>query len=192
MYPYSKSVTPAVRTHFEAQNAFLNDVSKSIFNSFQQFSNLNMQLAQTLLEETTLAGQQMLTADQHPDVASAVASRAQPVADKLRAYQQHLSSLAADTQVDLSRVTEQHVKETTQTANALAQEVARTSVEDTERNVQKQQESIRQFTDPFTKNSGKRGNGSEPARGSANMQSGSSGNAQGGSSEGGKGSGKPA
>ncbi|MYM23724.1 TIGR01841 family phasin [Duganella sp. FT135W] len=192
MYPYSKSVSPAVRTHLEAQNAFLNDVSKSIFNSFQQFSNLNMQLAQTLLEETTIAGQQLLTADQHPDVA-AVASRAQPVADKLRAYQQHISRLAADTQVDLSRVTEEHVKETTQTANALAQEVARTSAEDSERNIQKQEESIRQFTDPFNKNNGKRGNsGNTVHAAGASMQSGSGGNAQGGSPESGKNSGKPA
>ena len=188
MYPYSKSVTPAVRTHLEAQTAFLNDVSKSIFQSFQQLNNLNLQLAQTLMEEAVVTSQQLLTADQHADVVSAAASRAQPAADKLRAYQQHLSRLAADTQVDLSRVTEEHVQETAQTAKALAEEVARTTVEETERNIRKQEETIHQFSDPFAKSGGKRGNPSNVVRGSASMQSSSSGNAQGGS----QGAGKPA
>jgi phasin family protein len=183
MFPYSKSVTPAVRTHLEAQASFLNDISKSIFHSFQQLNNLNLQLAQTLLEEGTLTTQQMLTADQHADLLGACASRAQPAADKVRAYHQHLSRLAADTQVELSRVTEEHVQETAQTAKALAEEVARNAVEDTERNMQKQEESIRRFSDPFgdmsAKTSAKRGT-ANVVRGSASMQSTSGGSAQGG------------
>lgn len=166
MFPYSNSVTPALRTHLDAQTSFLNDVSKSIFGSFQQLSNLNMQLAQTLLEETTIASQQLLTADHHTDLTEAAASRAQPAAQKLRAYQQHVSRLAADAQVDFCRVAEEHVQKTAQTAKALAEEVARTAVEDTDRNIQKQEESIRQFSDPFTKSGAKRGNGSA-ARGTA-------------------------
>lgn len=189
MYIYSKSVTPAVRTHLDAQTAFLNDVSKSIFNSFQQLTNLNLQLAQTLLEEATIASQNLLTADQHTDVISAAASRAQPSADKLRAYQQHLSRLAADTQVELSRVAEEHVQETSQTAKALAEEVARTTVEETEHNIRKQQESIHQFSDPFLKG-GKRGNTSNVVRGSASMQSSTGGNTQSGSAGSHQGSGK--
>lgn len=192
MYPYSKSVTPAVRTHLDAQTAFLNDVSKSIFHSFQQWSNLNLQLAQTLLEETAITSQQLLTAEHHTDAIGAAASRAQPAADKLRAYHQHLSRLAADTQVDLARVTEEHVQETTQSAKALAEEVARTAVEDTERNIKKQEESIRQFSDPFTKHNGKGSNTSNSVRGSASLQSGSSGNAQGGSAGNSQNSGKSA
>lgn len=192
MYPYSKSVIPAVRTHLDAQTSFLNDVSKAFFNSFQQLNNLNLQLAQTLMEEATITSQQMLTAEQHTDVISAAASRAQPAADKLRAYQQHLSRLAADAQVDLSRVTEEHVQETAQTAKALAEEVARTTVEETERNIRKQEETIHQFSDPFTKSGGKRGSTGNVVRGSSSMQSSTSGNVQGGSAGSGHGSGKPA
>ena len=190
MYPYSKSVTPAVRTHLDAQTSFLNDFSKSIFNSFQQLGNLNLQLAQTLLEEATIASQRLLTADHHTDLISAAASRAQPSADKLRAYQQHLSRLAADTQVDLARVAEEHVPETAQTAKVLAEEVARTTVEETERNIQKQEEMLHQYTDPFAKSTGKRGSSSNVVRGSASVQSGSSGNVQGGSTGSSQGSGK--
>jgi hypothetical protein len=37
----------------EAQLSFFNDMSKSLFRTVQQYSDLNIQLAQTLLEEST-------------------------------------------------------------------------------------------------------------------------------------------
>ena len=112
MYPFAQSVTPAVRTHMDAQMSFVNDLSKSLFRSFQQVCDLNIQLTQTMLEETTLASQQVLSHSRPTDAISAASARAQPAAEKLRAYQQHVSRVAADAQVDLTRVTEQHVQET--------------------------------------------------------------------------------
>lgn len=149
MYPFAQSVSPAVRTHLDAQTAFMNDVSKSVFNSFQQMVALNIQLAQTMLEETTLASQKVLTADHQGELLSAAAARTQPATDKLRAYQQHLSRLAADAQVELARVAEQHVQNTSRTARALADEVARNASEETERGLRNQREALRQFSDPF-------------------------------------------
>ena len=183
MYPFSQAVNPAVRTHVDAQMSFLNDMSKSLFQSFQQLCDLNIQLTQTMLEEATQTGQQMLTADRQTDVIGAAASRAQPATDKLRAYQQHISRVAADAQVQLARVTEQHVQETTRTARALADEVQRVASEETERNVRTQQETMKKFTDPFTQNGSQRSNGSE-SRSGQSMQSGQSGSAQGGSAGG--------
>lgn len=149
MFPFSQSVTPAVRTHMDAQVAFMNDVSKSMFRSFQQMCDLNIQLAQTMLEETATATQQVATQSRPTEAISAVSARAQPTAEKLRAYQQHLSRVAADAQVDLARVTEQHVQETTRTAKALADEVQRVATEETERGMRNHQETMRNFTDPF-------------------------------------------
>ncbi|QYF92415.1 phasin family protein [Massilia sp. PAMC28688] len=179
MYPFSQQVTPAVRTHLDAQVSFLNDMSKSLFQSFQQLCDLNIQLTQTMLEEATQTSQKLLTADRQTDVIGAAASRAQPATDKLRAYQQHISRVAADAQVQLARVAEQHVQETTRTARALADEVQRVASEETERNMRSQQETMRKFTDPFMQNGSQRGNGSGASmQGSASMQS-----AQGGSSQ---------
>jgi phasin family protein len=184
MYPFSNSVTPAVRTHMEAQMSFLNDMSKSLFRSFQQLCDLNIQLTQTMLEETTMAAQQALTADRQTEVIGAAAARAQPATDKLRAYQQHISRVAADAQVELARVTEQHVQETTRTARALADEVARVATEETERNMRSQQETMRKFTDPFQTGNGHiRGNGGVEGRAGASMQGGQAGSAQGSQSE---------
>jgi phasin family protein len=151
MYPFPQNVTPAVRTHVDAQTAFLNDISKTMFKSFQQIMDLNIQLMQTMVEESTLASKQMLSAERQTEVLSAASAHAQPATDKLRAYQHHITRLAADTQVDIARVTEQHVQNTTRTARALADEVARDATEQTERGLRAQQDTARQFADPFTR-----------------------------------------
>lgn len=178
MFPFSQNVTPAVRTHMDAQMSFMNDVSKSLFRSFQQLCDLNIQLTQTMIEESNLAGQQLMTAQRPTETFSAAASRAQPTTEKLRAYQQHISRVAADAQVELARVTEQHVQETSRTARALADEVQRVASEETERGMRNQQETLRKFSDPFeNRYQGARGNGA-----GASMQSGQAGNAQGGQS----------
>ena len=168
MYPFPQSVTPAVRSHMDAQAAFVNEMSKSLFRSFQHMCNLNIQLAQTLLEETTLASQQVLSADRQTEMISAAASRAQPTSEKLRAYQQHIARLAAEAQVELARVTEQHVQHTSRTARALVDEVARTTAEETERGIRSQQEALRGMADPFSRPNGEaqrmaEGRGGAPA-----------------------------
>ena len=180
MYPFAQSVTPAVQSHMDAQMSFVNDLSKSLFRSFQQMCDLNIQLAQTMLEETTLASQQVMTHQRPTEALSAASQRAQPAAEKLRAYQQHISRVAADAQVELARVTEQHVQQTTRTAKALADEVQRAASEETERGIRTQQETMRQFSDPFQHiSTGMRGNG-----GAASMQSGPGGSQMGGSDAG--------
>jgi phasin family protein len=151
MYPFPQSIAPALRTHVDAQTAFLNDMSKSMFKSFQQMCDLNIQLVQTMLEESTLASKHVLSADRQTELLSAATARAQPTTDKLRAYQQHIARLAADAQAELARVTEQHVQNTSRTARALADEVARDATEQTERGLRAQQETARQFADPFSR-----------------------------------------
>jgi phasin family protein len=177
MYPFSQIVTPAAKNHMEAQLSFFNDMSKSLFRTVQQYSDLNIQLAQTLLEESTQAGQQVITAHRATEVLAAAASHAQPTAEKLRAYQQHLSRIAADTHVDLSKVAEEHVQETSRTAKALADEVARVTSEETEKNLRNQQEAVERFTDPFSsfRSDGAHQSRGNEGRGSQTMQSGQNG-----------------
>jgi len=169
MYPYPQSVNPAVRSHLDAQVAFFNELSQTVARSFQRAWQLNMQLGQTLLEEATHVGQRMMTMERPTEAMSAAASRAQPATDKLRAYQQQLSQLAADTQVDLTRVTEQHVQDTSRTARALADEVTRVAVEETDKNVRQQEEAIKNFRDPFKQDGARAGKAGSPLRG--NLQS---------------------
>ncbi|RZA34505.1 MAG: phasin family protein [Lysobacteraceae bacterium] len=149
MYPFPQSVSPAVRSHVDANTAFLNELSQTMSRSFQQICQLNMQLGQTLLEEATSTTQRMLSTAQPTEALSAAASCAQPAADKLRAYQQQLSHLAATTQVDLTRVTEHHVQETSRTARALAEDVTRATAEQTNTSLRQQEEAIKQSREAF-------------------------------------------
>ncbi|WP_219116694.1 TIGR01841 family phasin [Janthinobacterium sp. UMAB-56] len=149
MYPYSRSITPAAKNHMEAQLAFFNGLSKSLFQLMQHFSDLNMKLAQGLLEESTVASQNLLTVERIEDVLQVAAAAGQPAAEHLRKYQQQLSRLAADTQVELANVAERHVNETSRTAKALAEEAARMASEETEKNVRKQQEAMQRIAEPF-------------------------------------------
>ncbi|MYM87234.1 TIGR01841 family phasin [Rugamonas sp. FT82W] len=172
MYPFSQSVTPAAKTHMEAQLSFFNDMSKSLFRTVQQYSDLNIQLAQTLLEESTMTGQQIITAHRPTEAIAAAAAHAQPTAEKLRAYQQHLSRIAADTQVDLSKVAEEHVQETSRTAKALADEVARVTSEETEKTLRSHQDAVERFSDPFISHTdGMRQSRGNEMRGTSTMQS---------------------
>jgi phasin family protein len=149
MFPFSQSNTPAVKNHLQAQLSFFNDLSKSIFSSFQQFNALNMQLAQTLMEETANTSQEIITSDKPTDAFSVAASHAQPAAEKVRAYQQHLARLTADTQAQLANVAEAHVPETSRAAKSMAEEVSRTASEETEKSLRTQQDLMQKFTDPF-------------------------------------------
>jgi len=149
MYPFPQSVNPALRSHIDAQIAFFNELSQVMSRSFQQVGQLHMQLNQALFEEATNVGQRSLTTGRPTEAMSVAAARAQPATETLRAYQQHVSQLAAATQVDLTRVTEQHVQEISRTACALADDVARAAVEETNKSVRQQEETLKNFSDPF-------------------------------------------
>lgn len=164
MYPFPPSVTPAIRSHLDAQSEFINDVSKSVFHAFQQVLDLNIQLAQTLVEETTLASKHVLAADRQSEVLGAAAARAQPATDKLRHYQQSLTRLATDSQVELARVAEQHVQNTTRSAREVVDQVARSAAEEAERNLRLQQEALRSAAESGTRSKGANGaNGADQA-----------------------------
>ncbi len=149
MFSFNQPITPAAKSHLDAQLSFFNDMSKTLFQSAQRISELNIQLAQTLMEETTQAGREILTAQRPTEMLQVTAAQAQPTAEKVRAYQQHLNRIAADTQVDMAKCAEEHVQETSRTARALADEVVRTTNEETEKVRQRTQESMRKVTDPI-------------------------------------------
>lgn len=166
MYPFSHSVTPALRSHFDAQLSFCSDLSKALSRSFQRLYELNLQLGQTMLEEGSIATQQLLQSEGAGDALTASASRAQPAANKLRAYQQHVSRVVADAQLELARVSEQHSPITSRTARNLADQVAQVAAAETEKNAVKQREVMTNFRDPFQSGGVDAGNFSAGANGS--------------------------
>ena len=162
MFTYSPSSNPAARSHMDSQLAFFHDLNQALAGSFQAVCEANLKLGQSMIEETINAGQRMLSSEGALDAMSAASAHAQPASDKLRAYQQHLSRLAAEVQVELARVNQQHGPETARTAQALADEVTRAASEENARSMQQQKEVLKTFRDPFSPTDAERGNGHAP------------------------------
>lgn len=146
-----QEVPPALKSHLDAQFSFLADLSKKMFDGVQRIGQLNVQVAQTVMEEAINSTHQMIESNTPSEYLSIAASQVQPVAEKVRAYQQHLNNISADVRVELSRTAEQHVPETTRTAAAVAEEVVRRGAEETDKVTQRQKAAFEKLTKPINK-----------------------------------------
>jgi phasin family protein len=161
MYDFNQSRSPAASAHLEAQFLMFTDLTKQLFGAMQKVNELNIQVAQTLMEETLANTRQVLSAKDPTEALSVIAGQAQPNAEKVRAYQQHLTDIAAGTQVNLAKTAETHVPQTTRTAQDLAEEVARRASEETEKATQRQRAAMEKLTTPIGK-PGQPGKGNAP------------------------------
>ncbi|APA69367.1 MULTISPECIES: phasin family protein [unclassified Janthinobacterium] len=135
------SLSPALKSHLEAQLNFATELSRKLFDTTQKMSELNLRLAHDLLQEWSHASQQLLCARDTGEFMSVV-SRLQPGSDKLRQYQQQLGNLVANANVEMNRTAETHIPEASRTAVAFADELVRKTAEETEKATQRQRELI--------------------------------------------------
>ena len=139
---FTNSISPALQAHLDARLNFVTELSRKMFDTALRVNELNTRLAQELLEEAASANQRILTARGGSEAMSAVASQVQPGTDKLRQYQQKLSHLMADANVEMNRTAETHLPEASRTAVAFADELVRKTAEETEKAAQRQREII--------------------------------------------------
>ena len=136
------SPIPALKSHLEAQCNFATELSRKLFDTVQQLSELHLRLAQDLLQEWSSASQQLLCARDTGEFMSLAAAQLQPGSDKLRQYQQQLGNLVANANVEMNRTAENHLPEAGRTAVAFADELVRKTAEETEKATQRQREMI--------------------------------------------------
>jgi phasin family protein len=149
---FSQTITPAVKSHLEAQLSFMNDITKRVFDTAQRISELNLHLAQNFLEEIATTNQQLLTAKDASEFASVAAAHVQPSTEKLREYHHRLNSIIANAQVDLSKAAETHLPETSRTAAAVADELVRKASEETEKVSKRQRDIMDRINTPLHQN----------------------------------------
>lgn len=137
-----QQIAPSTRAHMESQFKFASEMSKQLFGAVQKINELNVQIAQSAMQETFANTREILSAEDPYVALSIAAGQVQPAADRLREYQHHLTDIAAKTQVDLTKTAEAHVPEATRTASAVADEVARRTVEETQKATQRQKAAI--------------------------------------------------
>jgi len=147
MFPLNQRITPAVESHLQTQMDFFNDMSKTLFQSVQKISELNLQLVQSYVADAARFGKDVAAAQQPGELVAAATGQALPAAERLRLYRQNLARITAEAQSKLAECAEQHVPETSKTAKAIADEVVQVTIDETEKSLQRQQDAMQQASD---------------------------------------------
>lgn len=149
MFTFSQEVTPVLKAHIDAQYSMFADLSQKMFDTAQKINELNIHATKTLLEGSLSSAHQVIVAKDPYEALSIAAAQAHPSAERVREYQRHLNNIAARTQVDLAKTVETHVPNTSRTAAAVADEVARKGNEETEKAASRQKAAFERFTTSF-------------------------------------------
>lgn len=153
MFSFNQSsISPAVKSQLEAQFAFFSDLSKTMFEGAQKINELNVQVANTIFEESLSSTRQLLSTTDRNEALSIMAGQAQPAAEKVRAYQQHVRNILAETQASAAQTLESHVPKTTRATEAVVKELSQMAVEETAKVTQRQQEAMEKLTTPIKQN----------------------------------------
>ncbi|WP_317203376.1 phasin family protein [Janthinobacterium sp.] len=139
---FSQAIAPAIKTHLEAQLAFLTELSMKTFDAIQKLSQMQLRLAKELSEEMSNNGQQLLAAKSMSEFATLAAGQLHPTLEKIRDHQQRVSTLLANANADITRVAESHMPEASRTAAAVADELVRAASEETEKATQRQRAAL--------------------------------------------------
>lgn len=144
---FTQAITPAIRSHLEVQLAFLTDLCRKAFDTAQKISELNLRLAQELIEEMTSTNHQLMASKDATEFASVATNRIPPSIEKMRNYQQRLSNLMANANAEMTRSAESHLPEASRTAAAVADEIVRAASDETEKATQRQRAAIDQMNE---------------------------------------------
>lgn len=163
MFNFSQELTPALKAHIDAQYSMFSDLSQKMFDTAQKINELNVQTAKNMLEGSLSSAQQVIVAKDPYEALSIAAAQAQPSAERVREYQQHLNDIAARTHADLAKTAETHVPTTSRTAAAVADEVARKANEETEKAASRQKAAFERFKTTFERSDEQKAQANRPA-----------------------------
>ena len=150
-------VSPAMKSQFDAQFSFFSDFSKKMFEGVQKLNELNVQVATTIFDESLSSTKQLLTSTDSNEAISIAASQVQPAAEKVRAYQQHLQNIFAETQASAAHTLESHVPKAVRATEAVVTEVAQKASEETAKATQRQKQAFEKLTTPIPSNAERAG-----------------------------------
>jgi phasin family protein len=156
------SISQAVKAQLNAQFSFFTQYSDKVLDGVQKINELNAQVAKTMLDESLSTAQRILATKDQQQNLSVVAGQAQPAAEKIRAYQQHVQNILMETQAGIAKIVETHMPETARAAEAVVREVAQKATDDTARATQRQKEALEKVSMPITSPSERSAQGSAP------------------------------
>jgi phasin family protein len=116
---------PALQSHLENQVSFLTDLTQKTYESMRKLSELNMHLAQQMIEDSMNWSRSMLSCSDPFQMTSTAMNQIQPATEHLRTYQQQLIGVLSGAQAELQRSAEAHIPEASRSASAMADEMVR-------------------------------------------------------------------
>lgn len=139
---FNNAIAPAFQSQLKAQQDFYAELSKKVFQAAQQVSQLHLQLAQDLVEDLGNTSHQIMQARGATDIASAAAAQAYPFTEKLRNYQQNLTSVIAGTNAELTKTAESHLPAISNKAAEVAEEITKRASEEIDKASQRSRETV--------------------------------------------------
>jgi len=118
---------PAIRSHLENQVNFMTELSQKTYDSMRKLSELNMHMAQQMIEDSMNMGRSMMSCSDPFQMTSAAMNQIQPATEHLRTYQQQLMGVLAGAQVELQKSAEAHIPEASRSASAIADAMVRSA-----------------------------------------------------------------
>ena len=120
---------PAVQSHLQNQVGFITELSRKSCDSARQISELNLQFAQQVIEDSLSASRQIMSVSDPFQWSAMLANQIGPVTQRLQNYQQQLIGLLSGAQVDFTRATESYMPEASRSASAIADDMTRRAEE---------------------------------------------------------------
>jgi phasin family protein len=118
---------PALRSHLENQVNFMTELTQKSYDSVRKLSELNMHLAQQMIEDSMNMGRSMMSCSDPFQMTSAAMNQIQPATEHLRTWQQQMMGVLAGAQVELQKSAEAHIPQASRSASAIADEMMRSA-----------------------------------------------------------------
>jgi phasin family protein len=121
-HPARHALSRAAGSGLESQSAMAAALADSIIRCADQLNDLNMNLVQATLEQSTLAARQTMSAEDMHDMFSQVSAQIQPNARRAFDYGYYLTTLVCGTQLDIAELLADRIADSGRNFLALAEE----------------------------------------------------------------------
>ncbi|HEY5799519.1 MAG TPA: TIGR01841 family phasin [Burkholderiaceae bacterium] len=125
MFTIPEQFSNATKANIEAQLALMSSLTNTAFAGVEKFVGFNLTVAKASLEESTIAGKQLLAAKDAQEFFTLSAQQAQPNAEKAIAYTRQIASIATTTQAEFTKAAEAQITETNRKVLTLVDEVTK-------------------------------------------------------------------
>lgn len=125
MFNIPEQFSAATKANFEAQIALASTFANKTFESVEKLIDLNIELAKSSLEDSTLAAKQLFTAKDPQEFFSLSTGQSQPNAEKAINYGRSIINIASSTQAELAKATEAQIAENGRKVVSIVDEMAK-------------------------------------------------------------------